>query len=215
MLKEVCVENFTWVPMAIARGGNRIELCDNLSVGGTTVSHGVAAKTITYCHLNNTKVMTLVRPRGGNFIYTKEEIEIMQNDIVHFKQLGTDGVVIGSLNESGLIDEESMLQLLDSAKGLDITFHMAFDHIKSEYQFEAIYWLAKHGVKRILTHGGPESSSIEDNLSRLKEFVDFAEEKIIIMPGGGITDKNLHYLTSTLNISEVHGTKIVGQLDLI
>jgi copper homeostasis protein len=215
MLKEVCVENFTWVPMAIARGGNRIELCDNLSVGGTTVSHGVAAKTITYCHLNNTKVMTLVRPRGGNFIYTKVEIEIMQNDIVHFKQIGTDGVVIGCLNESGWIDEESMLQLLDSAKGLDITFHMAFDHIKPEYQFEAIDWLAKHGVKRILTHGGPESSSIEDNLSRLKEFVDFAKDKIIIMPGGGITDKNLHYITSKLNISEVHGTKIVGQLDLI
>lgn len=213
MLKEVCVENFTGVPRAIARGGNRIELCDNLSVGGTTVSHGVAAKTITYCHLHNTKVMTLVRPRGGNFIYTKDEIEIMQNDIVHFKQLGIDGVVIGCLNDFGWIDEEPMLHLLESAKGLDVTFHMAFDHIKPEYQLEAIDWLAEHGVNRILTHGGPESSSIEENLTRLKELVDYAKDKIIIMPGGGITDKNVNFITTKLNISEVHGTKIVGLLD--
>ncbi|MEO2074874.1 MAG: copper homeostasis protein CutC [Bacillus sp. (in: firmicutes)] len=214
MIKEVCVENFTWVPMAIARGGNRIELCDNLSVGGTTVSHGVAVKTITYCHLHHTKVMTMVRPRGGNFIYSKEEIEIMQNDIVHFIELGTDGVVIGCLNDFGWIDEESMLNLLDTAKGLDITFHMAFDHINPESQLEAIDWLAEHGVNRILTHGGPSASSIEDNLSRLKEYVDYAKDKIIIMPGGGITDKYLNFITSKLKVSEVHGTKIVGQLDL-
>ncbi|MEH7375404.1 copper homeostasis protein CutC [Neobacillus drentensis] len=112
MLKEVCVENFTFVPVAIAKGVHRIELCDNLSVGGTTVSHGVAAKTIPFCHIKNTKVMTMVRPRGGNFIYNKEEIEIMQNDIVHFKQLGTDGVVIGCLNDSGWIDEDAMLYLI-------------------------------------------------------------------------------------------------------
>lgn len=214
MLKEVCVENFTWVPRAIARGGDRIELCDNLAVGGTTVSHGVAAKSITYCHLHHTKVMTLVRPRDGNFTYSKEEIEIMQNDIVHFKQLGTDGVVIGCLNRSGWIDEEAMHQLLESTKGLEVTFHMAFDYIKPEYQLEAIDWLAEHGVNRILTHGGPGTSSIEDNLSRLKEYVNYAKDKISIMPGGGITDKNLNFITSKLNISEVHGTKIVGQLDL-
>ncbi|MBT2740528.1 copper homeostasis protein CutC [Bacillus sp. ISL-77] len=212
MLKEVCVENFTLVPVAIEKGGHRIELCDNLSVGGTTVSHGVAAKTIAYCHSKNTKVMTMVRPRGGNFTYTKEEIEIMQNDIAHFKQLGTDGVVIGCLNDSDWIDEDAMLKLLESAKGLDVTFHMAFDQIKNEYQFEAIDWLVKHRVNRILTHGGPSTKSIEDNLSRLKEFVDFVADQIIILPGGGITDKNLNNIASMLNISEVHGTKIVGEL---
>lgn len=212
MLKEVCVENFTLVPMAIEKGGHRIELCDNLSVGGTTVSHGVAAKTISYCHSKNTKVMTMVRPRGGNFIYTKEEIEIMQNDIAHFKLLGTDGVVIGCLNDSDWIDEDAMLKLLESAKGLDVTFHMAFDQIKNEYQFEAIDWLVKHRVNRILTHGGSSSKSIEDNLSRLKEFVVLAADQIIILPGGGITDKNLNNIASILKISEVHGTKIVGEL---
>jgi copper homeostasis protein len=212
MLKEVCVENFTLVPRAIAKGGHRIELCDNLSVGGTTVSHGVAAKTIPFCHIKNIKVMTMVRPRGGNFIYNKEELEIMQNDIVHLKDLGTDGVVIGCLNDSGWIDEDAMLNLLESAKGLDVTFHMAFDQIKHEYQFEAIDWLVKHHVSRILTHGGPSSISIENNLIRLKEYVDFAGDQIIILPGGGITDKNLNNIASKLNIREVHGTKIVGEL---
>lgn len=212
MLKEVCVENFTLVPAAIEKGGHRIELCDNLSAGGTTVSHGVAAKTISYCHSKNTKVMTIVRPRGGNFTYTKEEIDIMRHDIVHFKQLGADGVVIGCLNDSGWIDEEAMLVLLESAQGLDVTFHMAFDQIRPEYQFEAIDWLAKHRVNRILTHGGPMTRPIEENLGRLKEFVDYAAGRIIIMPGGGITDKNLNHIASFLHIHEVHGTKIVGDL---
>lgn len=213
MLKEVCVENFTMVPEAIASGASRIELCDNLSVGGTTVSHGVAAKTIQYCNNKNIKVMTIVRPRGGNFIYNKVEIEIMQNDIAHFKQLGTDGVVIGCLTDSGWIDEGAMLTLLEYAKGMEITFHMAFDQIKHDYQFEAIDWLVKHRVNRILTHGGPSSSPIENNLIRLKEYVDFAKDRIIILPGGGITDKNLNYIASKLNIDEAHGTKIVGKLN--
>ncbi|MED1468494.1 copper homeostasis protein CutC [Bacillus salipaludis] len=210
MLKEVCVENFTRVPEVIAKGANRIELCDNLSVGGTTVSHGVAVKTIEYCHRSNIQVMAMVRPRGGNFIYSKEEIELMREDIVHLKQLGTDGVVLGCLDESGWIDEEAMLRLLESAKSLDVTFHMAFDHIQPEWQLAAIDWLADQGVKRILTHGGPMNSLIEQNHHRLKEYIDHAAERIIILPGGGITAKNLNHIVSTLNIKEAHGTKIVG-----
>ncbi|MFD0826898.1 copper homeostasis protein CutC [Neobacillus sp. M.A.Huq-85] len=210
MLKEVCVENFTRVPEVIAKGANRIELCDNLSVGGTTVSHGVAAKTIEYCHSRKIQVMAMVRPRGGNFIYSKEEIELMREDLVHLKQLGTDGVVLGCLDESGWIDEAAILTLLESAKGLDVTFHMAFDQIHPEFQLDAIDWLAKYGVKRILTHGGPLGSPIEENLHKLKEYVDYAAERIIILPGGGITAKNLNHLVSTLKIKEAHGTKIVG-----
>jgi copper homeostasis protein len=212
MLKEVCVENFTMVSAAIAKGASRIELCDNLSVGGTTVSHGVAVKTIEYCHNKNIKVMTMIRPRGGNFTYHKDEIEMMQNDLAHFKQLGTDGVVMGCLDDSGWIDEETMLTLLESAKGLEVTFHMAFDKIKHEYQFDAIDWLVKHRVKRILTHGGPGDTSIENNLTRLKEYVDFSAGRMIILPGGGITDKNLNYIARILKIKEAHGTRIVGEL---
>ena len=209
MLKEVCVENFTNIPELIANGAGRIELCDNLKVGGTTVSHGVAVVTINYCHGKNIKVMTMIRPRGGDFIYSKVEIEMMKRDLVHLKELGTDGVVLGCLNDTGWIDEEAMIILLDLAKGLEVTFHMAFDQISPGNQFKAIDWLVKHGVNRILTHGGPLDIKIEDNLVRLREYIDYADGRIIILPGGGITNKNLHLITSSLNIREVHGTKIV------
>ncbi|RTR25951.1 copper homeostasis protein CutC [Robertmurraya yapensis] len=210
MLKEAVVENFTNVPEFIANGADRIELCDNLAVGGTTVSPGVAVITIKYCHDKNVKVMSMIRPRGGNFNYSKEEIEMMKKDLVHLKELGTDGVVFGCLNDTGWIDEEAMLTLLDLAKGLEVTFHMAFDQISSENQFKAIDWLVKNGVSRILTHGGPSNTNIEDNLGRLKEYIDYADGRIIILPGGGITNKNLDLIISALNVSEAHGTKIVG-----
>ncbi|NWQ40552.1 copper homeostasis protein CutC [Bacillus sp. EB106-08-02-XG196] len=212
MLKEVCVENFTFVPEAIELGANRVELCDHLAVGGTTVSHGVAALTIQYCHRKNCRVMAIVRPRGGNFIYNKAEIEIMQQDITHLKQMGVDGVVIGCLKEDGWIDEETMLMLLDNAKGVDVTFHMAFDQINLELQFQAIDWLASRGVQRILTHGGPSHTLIENNLDRLRDYINFAGNRIIILPGGGITVQNLPLIVNTLNISEIHGTKILGEL---
>ena len=210
MLKEVCVENFTVIPDVIAKGAGRIELCDNLAVGGTTVSHGVAKKAIEYCHSKNTKVMAMIRPRGGNFIYSHEEIEMMKHDLVHLKQLGTDGVVLGCLNKTGWIDEMAMVTLLKLAEGLEVTFHMGFDQIKPEYQLKAIDWLVKNKVHRILTHGGPIDSPIEQNLPRLKEYIDYAAGRIIILPGGGITDKNLPFVTKALNINEAHGTKIVG-----
>jgi copper homeostasis protein len=209
MLKEVCVENFTNIPKLIANGAGRIELCDNLTAGGTTVSHGVAAVAINYCHGKNIKVMTMIRPRGGNFVYSKEEMEMMKRDLVHLKDLGTDGVVLGCLNDTGWIDEEAMVTLLDSANGLEVTFHMAFDQISLGNQFKAIDWLVGHGVNRILTHGGPLDTKIEDNLVRLREYIHYADGRIIILPGGGITNKNLHSITSALNISEIHGTKIV------
>ncbi|WP_409296319.1 copper homeostasis protein CutC [Peribacillus sp. SCS-26] len=210
MIREVCVENFVSIPEKIAKGAERIELCDNLSAGGTTVSHGVAVRAINYCRRMGVKVMTMVRPRGGNFVYSQEELEIMKQDLVHLKQLGTDGVVIGCLTEAGSIDEEAMSILLKLAEGLEVTFHMAFDHIVPERQFGAIDWLAERGVHRILTHGGPPDTSIEQNLPRLKEYADYAAGRIIILPGGGITDENLHSIASALQVTEVHGTRVAG-----
>lgn len=210
MILEACVENFNKVPEVIMRGAHRIELCDNLSVGGTTVSHGVAVKTIQYCKSNNVKVMAMIRPRGGDFIYSTEEIEIMQNDIYHLKELGIDGVVFGCLTDSDWIDEFALSTLLDCSKGLEVAFHMAFDQINTNYQLKAIDWLASQGVNRILTHGGPSSTPIHNNFARLKEYLEYASDRITIMPGGGVTNHNLDYIKSNLKINEVHGTRIVG-----
>ena len=212
MIKEVCVENFTHIPSAIQKGADRIELCDNLAVGGTTVSYGVAAKTISYCRKTNTKVMAIVRPRGGNFIYNEDDVEIMCQDILLFKQLGINGVVVGCLNKDDWIDEEAMKRCLTAATNMEVTFHMAFDHIASHLKHQAIDWLISHQVSRILTHGGPLSTRIEDNIPTLKSYIEYAAEKIIIIPGGGVTQANLPFLSLQLGMEEAHGTKIIGAL---
>ena len=214
MIKEVCVENFSNIPLAIDKGANRIELCDNLSVGGTTVSHGVAKKAIDYCKQRKVRLMAIIRPRGGNFVYNEDEMDIMIQDIIHFKMLGIEGIVIGCLTKDNWIDEKSMVRLLQEADEIDTTFHMAFDHIHSSRKLEAIDWLANHNVHRILTHGGLLNTTIEDNLPSIKNYIDYASDRIIIMPGGGITNTNLPRIAKTLGAKEYHGTKVLGELKL-
>ena len=200
LIKEFCAENYTDIPLAIHRGAKRIELCDNLAVGGTTPSTGVLEEAISYCNEKQVPVMVMIRPRKGHFIYTY---------LIEAKKLGVDGVVFGCLTPSNWIDEEAMEELIEVAEGLQITFHMAFDEIPVERQFEAIDWLADHGVHRILTHGGPMSESISDTLPRLKELIDYAANRITILPGGQITYENAEEIASELGIHELHGTKIV------
>ncbi|MGY3749749.1 copper homeostasis protein CutC [Vagococcus acidifermentans] len=210
MIKEFCSENFTLIPKAIASGARRIELCDNLAVGGTTVSTGVMEETILYCHEKEVAVMAIIRPRGGNFIYTDTELKIMHTDIIEAKKLGVDGVVFGCLNESGWLDEEAMTRLIEAAEGLQMTFHMAFDDMSPDKQFEAIDWLTENGVHRILTHGGPAGTPIEQNLEYINDLISYANNRIIIMPGGGITYRNAEAVSGFLKANELHGTKIVN-----
>lgn len=210
MIKEFCAENFTDIPKALAAGASRIELCDNLFVGGTTPSTGVIEEVLAYVGEKNVPVMTMIRPRGGDFVYNDIELKIMHTDLIEAKKLGTDGVVFGLLQEDGWLDEESLELFLETAEGLQVTFHMAFDAIPKARQKEAIDWLAAHGVDRILTHGGPSGSSLEENLPYLKELVDYAAGRIIILPGGGVTTENVEEVVTTLGVKEAHGTKIVS-----
>lgn len=210
IIKEFCAENFTDIPSAIASGAGRIELCDNLSVGGTTVSKGVMTETIAYCSDKSVPVMAIIRPRGGNFIYTDTEIKIMENDIYEAKNLGVDGIVIGCLNESNWIDEEALNILLDAADGLQITFHMAFDAMNRDNQFLAIDWLSERNVDRILTHGGVSGTPIEQNLEYINDLISYANNRITILPGGGINHENVDSIINFLQVKEIHGTKIVA-----
>lgn len=209
MIKEFCAENYTSIPLAISRGANRIELCDNLAVGGTTPSTGVIEEALSYAGEKEVPVMTIIRPRGGDFVYNDIELKIMHTDLIEAKKLGTDGVVIGCLTPSGWLDEEALELLIETAEGLQITFHMAFDSIPKERQFEAIDWLVEHGVERILTHGGAAGTPIENNFAHLKELIAYANDRLIILPGGGVSDKNAEQVAKELGVIEVHGTKIV------
>lgn len=208
MIREFCAENFTHVPEAIAAGASRIELCDNLAVGGTTPSSGVIQTTVEYASQLDVEVMVMIRPRGGDFVYNKTEVLTMCRDILALEFTKVDGVVLGAVRD-GWIDEEVMTQLLKVAEPFQVTFHMAFDEINKSLQNDAINWLAKRGVRRILTHGGPEGTTIEENLEHLLQLIQHAGQRITILPGGGITYENSQKVADALSVSELHGTRIV------
>lgn len=205
ILKEACVGSYIEAKKAEDLGADRIELCDNLNEGGTTPSLGtikIAKETISV------PIFPIIRPRGGNFIFSEEEIKIMERDIELCKSLNIDGVVIGALTSNNEIDEDVIIRLIEKAKGMNITFHMAFDLI--ENRKAAIDKLIQLGVNRILTKGGNKSAM--NNLDILRETVEYAGNRINILAGGGITKDNYKYIVDKTCVKEVHGTKIVGKL---
>lgn len=209
LIKEVAVENFTDIPKQFAAGANRFELCDNLAVGGTTVSKGVMSETMRYAQDNEVPVMAMIRPRGGNFVYNDTELKIMEADLFQAQQLGVDGVVFGALDTENELDIEAMEFLIAASGGMQITFHMAFDEIPNNKQLDALSWLADHDIDRVLTHGGSLDKPIEETLPHLKEIIDWSNGLIKIVPGGGITLDNVDAIATKLNVKELHGTKII------
>lgn len=207
MIKEVCVENFSTIPTAIQKGAKRIELNDNLAVGGTSVSRGVMAESLRYAHDYDVPVMVMIRPRGGDFVYNDLELKIMETDIFSAQELGADGIVLGCLTKDNQIDEEAMEMLLGAANGMQVVFHMAFDEIPRADQLAAIDWLVEHDVKRILTHGTSLDKPID--LTHLKALIEYANDRLIILPGGGINLENQAEIIDTLGVKEIHGTKVV------
>ena len=208
LTREFCAENMELVPAAVAAGAARVELCDNLSVGGTTPSYGVIRAAVALAGERGVGVMCMIRPRGGDFEYTPDEAAMMRDDLAMAKRLGVTGVVFGCLRD-GHLDRALTSELVELADGVDVTFHMAFDALPADEQLGAIDWLAGQGVSRILTHGGPAGTPIEDNLGRLRAYVDHAAGRVTILPGGGITWENAERIASELGVCEVHGTKIV------
>jgi len=209
IFKEICVENFTNIPQAVLAGANRIELNDNLAVGGTTPSTGVLQEATKYLQEKHIPLVEMIRPRRGNFVYNDVEIKMMEADLFQAQKLGVDAVCFGTLTESGEIDEEAAEQLIAASAGMQIVFHMAFDDIPDDKKFAAIDWLIDHDVDRILTHGGPLSIPIEETLDNLKKYVDYADGRITIVPGGGVTYENCDHVAEVLGVKELHGTRLI------
>ena len=209
MLYEFCAENVTLLEKAMQAGARRIELCDNLTVGGTTPSYGVIQAAVELAKSYDTTVMTMIRPRGGDFVYSDLEVSIMLEDLKKAREAGSQGLVYGLLTKENELDKANLERLLVASQGLEVVFHMAFDAIPKDKQFAALDWLAEHGVKRILTHGGSASETIQEHFGWLKELVDYAGDRIEILPGGGITTKNRNEIVEKLGVSQLHGTKVV------
>ena len=210
MIKEFCAENFTDIPRAIAAGATRIELCDNLAVGGTTPSSAVMTASVAYAHAHDVPVFAMIRPRGGNFVYQPIEIEMMVRDIETAIAAGVDGVVLGALTADNWLNEAALAKLLAAAKGVAVTFHMAFDEIPVARQHEAIDVLHELGVARILTHGGDLTTGIAANYAHLANLVQHAQNKLVVLVGGGVNFDNYADVMRATGAVEVHGTKIVA-----
>ncbi|MHB9297260.1 copper homeostasis protein CutC [Fusobacterium polymorphum] len=191
MIKEACVEFFEKALEAQNHGANRIELCENLAVGGTTPSYGT--------------VKAMIRARGGNFIYSKDEIEIMKEDIKIFKELGVKGLVLGCLTSDNKIDLELTKELVDLAYPMEVTFHKAIDEIQNPLDY--IDDLVNIGIKRILTSGGKATALEGKDL--INEIIKKSNERLKIVVAGKVTKENLNELSNLIYANEFHGKLIV------
>ena len=205
IIREACVGNFKESQSAVLNGADRLELCENLAVGGTTPSYGTIALAEEKL---DTPLLVMIRPRGGDFVYSVEEIEIMKRDIQKCKELGVYGVVFGVLTSEGTLNMQAMKTLVECSKPMQITCHMAFDALVDP--FEGLEQLVALGVDRILTKGG--NISAFEGRATLKNLVAKASNRIVIVAGGGVTEDNYQIIVEETGVKEVHGTKIVGKL---
>ena len=209
MIYEFCAENVTLLEKAMQAGARRIELCDNLAVGGTTPSYGVTKAAVELAANYDTTIMTMIRPRGGDFVYNDLEIAIMLEDIRLTAQAGSQGVVFGALTADKKLDKPNLEKLIAASKGMEIVFHMAFDELSDEDQLEAIDWLSQAGVTRILTRAGVSGDSLEKRFAHYHRILEHAKGKIEILPGGGIDLDNRQTFIEQLGVTQLHGTKVV------
>lgn len=209
MIYEFCAENVTLLEKAMQAGARRIELCDNLAVGGTTPSYGVTKAAVELAANYDSTIMTMIRPRGGDFVYTDLEIEIMLEDIRLTAQAGSQGVVFGALTADKKLDKANLEKLIVASKGMEIVFHMAFDELSDEDQLEAIDWLSQAGVTRILTRAGVSGDSLDKRFAHYHRILEHAAGKIEILPGGGIDLDNRQTFIDQLGVTQLHGTKVV------
>ena len=209
MIYEFCAENVTLLEKAMEAGARRIELCDNLAVGGTTPSYGVTKAAVELAANYDTTIMTMIRPRGGDFVYNDLEIAIMLEDIRLTAQAGSQGVVFGALTADKKLDKANLEKLIVASKGMEIVFHMAFDELSDEDQLEAIDWLSQAGVTRILTRAGVSGDLLEKRFAHYHRILEHAKGKIEILPGGGIDLDSRQTFIDQLGVTQLHGTKVV------
>ena len=209
MIYEFCAENMTLLEKAMQAGARRIELCDNLAVGGTTPSYGVTKAAVELAANYDTTIMTMIRPRGGDFVYNELEIAIMLEDIRLTAQAGSQGVVFGALTADKELDKPNLEKLIAASKGMEIVFHMAFDELSDDDQLEAIDWLSQAGATRILTRAGVSGDSLEKRFAHYHRILEHAKGKIEILPGGGIDLDNRQTFIDQLGVTQLHGTKVV------
>ena len=196
MIIEVCAESYEYAVKAEKAGADRIELCKDLHLDGLTPNYESAKRTIDTLDI---PVFILIRPRGGDFIYSHEEFELMKRDIIKFKKMGCKGIVSGVLNNDNSIDIKKTKELVELSRPLEFTFHRAFDKVKNP--LNEIENLIELGIDRVLTSGQKEKAI--DGLVLLKQLNSISNNRIKIMPGSGINKSNI---VNFVNFEEIHGS---------
>ncbi|MEY3873781.1 MAG: hypothetical protein RL363_502 [Bacteroidota bacterium] len=199
VLLEIAVFSVEAALSAIAAGADRIEFCENPGEGGTTPSYG---SLVTLKKLTTKPVFPIIRPRGGDFLYTDVEYECIKADILIAKELGYPGVVIGLLNADGSIDVKRTTALVELAAPMQVTFHRAFDRCNNPFQ--GMEDIISTGCKRILTSG--QVPNAYDALPLLSQLVEKANGRIIIMPGSGVRASNIQEIIKVTKATEVHSS---------
>ncbi|KAN0029930.1 hypothetical protein ACTA71_008070 [Dictyostelium dimigraforme] len=217
---EVCVDSLSSCIEAIKGGASRLELCSSLFSGGLTPSYGLMKTLKEYIEkqqIQQTKlidIFVMIRPRSGDFLYNEDEISIMKHDIELVKEISNDcpsfsGIVIGLLNSDGTIDKDNTEKLVELATPLSVTFHRAFD--MSRDYFESFNTLKSIGcsgggggkISRILTSG--MESSVLEGIDTIKELIKLSNgTHITILPGGGITQKNINKIIKKTKLQQYH-----------
>lgn len=196
---EICAGSWDSVLAARDGGADRVELCSGLAEGGLTPSLGLIRAA---CRLDGLKVHVLIRPRGGDFLYTETEVALMEDDIRSAIDAGADGVVVGSLTPDGDVDTLQLRRWVAAAGGRNVTFHRAFDLCRQPEQ--ALQDIADCGCNRLLTSG--QADKAINGLPLLAQLVAQAGDRLSIMPGSGVNAANAASILTATGAHELHAS---------
>ncbi len=204
---EIACFNRESAIVAQQNGADRVELCANRDEGGTTPDYETTTLVRKELSID---LNVMIRPRGGNFVYSDEEFEQMKKEIEQFKKLKVDGFVFGILKEDGSINREQNRELVALADPFPCTLHRAFDEVKNVYQ--SLESIIECGFKTILTSG--QKKNVVEGITVLAELVKKANNRIVIMPGGGLRSTNIKLLKDKTGASFYHSSAIVDSNEI-
>lgn len=205
---EIACFNVQSCTLAQEAGADRIEFCDNYNLGGTTPTEADIIEARKLLHI---PLHIIIRPRGGDFVYNDDELEMMKDDIVFCKEQRIDGVVFGVLNSDNTINLNVNEELVELAKPMSVTFHRAIDecnHLENAFQE-----IIKLGFNKVLTSGGKQNAL--EGIETLKNYQEKYGEKITIIPGGGIRSNNIELIAKETNCKQFHSAALKGDSGIV